>query len=743
MSLNYWWNHWGDCYSLLDPVFGSDADTYITSFLASMTQNRYVRWWSDTRVCRQEHLPLWYLSGSGVRPKPPVDIPQARLFPEVGQLAAYDRFYDHHGNRIFFRSSLWGGHSHAHCDQNGFVLHAGGEIMACDAGYYTYSGDTYHSNWSRTTQAHNSILVNGRGQPRGIESKGNVSAFFNSPEYCLFVGDAASAYPGLLNRFDRAVLFVRPDVWIVCDELSAPEPSEYRWVLNTFEPAEIDEASHSMLIRQREQRLLVRHLRPSELTYSQNNDRPYPMQTRAWSRYTEAFPQHWNIRVTTPEKRAEERILAFMHAYDQRSGPRVKQVRHIGGGDAVGARFTHAEGADIVLLRRAEAGGMRAGGIDTDGRVVSVCVGDGARVTRWLLHGGTSLAVADKELMAVDARCDAAADLAPPTGAAQICIRHPSPARVRVWLPREPRAIYQAPPCMPEEAKRVPFAWAENAATIDLSGSGEAVLWVDPVLDLTASPQPAELTIADSAGSYPLELETAIADNGEMVAFAGLTPREPGVYELTANRPEVDLLIQDRWDPTLSARGSGRVTGPLREGVEVFARYAPEGAPTLRATLQQSYKGRIVNLLRNGDFEECIPEYPPRGWTLQHPRTGDMGWAECSPENPAEGKCCLKFVRPKDRISLTVQPMRLRTPGRYVLRFKAKGTATHAGVSVSGQQGTTGQVQIKPSADWQEYRSELDAHPGHCALSVRFASGGGVDQVLWVDDVEFGCVSGQ
>ena len=742
MSLNYWWNHWGDCYSLLDPDFGSGADTYITSFLASMSQSRHVKWWSDTRICNPAHLPLWYLSGSGVRPKPPVDVPQARLFPEVGQLAAYDRFYDHQGSRIFFRSSQWGGHSHAHCDQNSFILHAGGEIMACDAGYYTYSGDTYHSKWSRTTAAHNSILVNGEGQPRGIQYKGQVSAFFNTPEYCFFVGDASGAYGDLLRKFHRAVLFLRPDVFIVYDELSASEPADYTCVLNAFEPAEIDEAARVMVVKQRHQRLLVRHLAPHELTYSQTNERPHPMKTRAWSRYTEAFPQHWNICVKTVEKKADERILAFMHAYDQTMGPRVKNVERIDAENALGVRFGDGDISETTLFRLAQKGRLsaNAGDVETDGRAVSVRQGATGRVQRWLLHGGTRLTAGGSELLQAEGACDAAADFELSSAAAQICLRHPSPLRIRVSLPTRPRAIFAAPPNRPEQAKQAEFTWTGDAAVITVDGPAETVLWVDPVVDLSKPPPPHQLTITDSAGRYRIQLETAIADNGDVIAFAELSPREPGVYELTSDDPGPDLLIQDRWDPNLSARASGKVVGHLRDGVEVFARYAPDKTPDLRAVLRESHKGRIVNLLRNGNFEEGIPDYPPRGWTVQHPRTGDLGWPEWSQEDPAEGTSCLRFVRPRDRISLTAQPMRLRTAGRCVLRFKAKGTATHASVSVSGQRGASAQVQIEPGSDWREYRTELDVHPGYCRIAIRFTSGAEPDQVLWVDDMEFGRV---
>jgi len=145
-----------------------------------------------------------------------------------------------------------------------------------------------------------------------------------------------------------------------------------------------------------------------------------------------------------------------------------------------------------------------------------------------------------------------------------------------------------------------------------------------------------------------------------------------------------------------------------------------------------------VNLLRNGNFEEGTPGYPPRGWTVKHPRTHDPGWPGWSQEDSAGGSASLRIVRPKDSITLRSQPMRLRHKGMYRLQFKAKGTATEARVMVSGQSGTSADITVQPSTDWHQYSTELNAQPGYCTVSISCRSGGAPDQVLWVDDMEFG-----
>ncbi len=734
MSMNYWWNHWGDCYSLIDSNLGSDADTYITSFLASMTDNRYVKWWSDTRVCNPVHLPMWYLSGSGVEGKPPVDIASARVFPEVGQLAAFDRMYDHRSNRIFFRSSPWGGHSHAHSDQNGFVLHAGGEIMACDAGYYTYSGDTYHVGWSRTTQAHNSVLVNDMGQPKGINYNGRIGRFFNSPTYCSFVGDASAAYGEDLNRFERKILYIRPDVTIVLDELKADTPSRFSWVLNTFEQADLGK-DQSMVVRQRDQRLVVKHVSPQGLTYSQNNDRPFPMKTKAWCRFTEAFPQHWNIRVSAEEERTEEQMLTVMHSYSEGKGERIRNLRRIDVSDGVGVSYECDEGQERVLFRSTDDGEVVSNDITSSGEVASVLSRESTCV-RWFLGSGKALKAGEARLFDADDSCDVSVDLSGRSCAAHINIEHRRSVEIRLWLPAQPTSVYAGILEASAGLNPVDFEWSGNSLALVCHGSGETIFWVDPKFDPLNISRTLRFELEDNTGLETVDLETAIAENGEVVGFCELDPREPGEFELTANGAHI--LVQDAWDPDLSVEGQDRIVGLLRERTEIFVRYAPDQVPVLKANIQKSCRDKLVNLVCNGGFEAGIPDYPPRFWNVQHPRTHDPGWPGWSKEDAAAGQACVRFLRPRDPISLKSRPMRLRRGGSYQLRFKARGEATHASVTVSGEQGTAATVAVAPSEEWREYSADVDVRPGYCTVSISFNEGGEDDQVVWVDDVKFG-----
>lgn len=127
-SMNYWWPHWGDTMGLWFP-FGNVGDGFMSALLAAMTDNRPLQWWSNHVPASATIPPFGYLAATGVVPQPPVAIQQARAFVPTGVVAAFDRHYDENTTRVFFRSSPWGGESHAQADQNSFVLHSGGEIL--------------------------------------------------------------------------------------------------------------------------------------------------------------------------------------------------------------------------------------------------------------------------------------------------------------------------------------------------------------------------------------------------------------------------------------------------------------------------------------------------------------------------------------------------------------------------------------------------------------------------------------
>lgn len=121
------------------------------------------------------------------------------------------------------------GGGHVHPDANHFVVFGAGEWLLCD--------DGYRSKW---TGQHNTLLVDGRGQlgegakwfqgsqPLAVKACPRVIRAESTPTLDHIVSDAAQAYPADLGieRFERHLLFVKPDILLVIDDIRLKEPRE-------------------------------------------------------------------------------------------------------------------------------------------------------------------------------------------------------------------------------------------------------------------------------------------------------------------------------------------------------------------------------------------------------------------------------------------------------------------------------------------------------------------------------------
>jgi hypothetical protein len=168
----------------------------------------------------------------------PSNLPRAALYKEIGwamlrsQPGSPDDIY------LAFKSGDLAA-SHGHLDLNSFVLVAFGERLALDLGPAAYTHEYFSSgrwkNYQASTEAHNTVLVNGRGQAPG--KKGTIARFQTREGFDYLLGDAGDAYGEELTRFDRHVLFVpdgeRRRYFVVADDLEAASKSTFEWLLHT------------------------------------------------------------------------------------------------------------------------------------------------------------------------------------------------------------------------------------------------------------------------------------------------------------------------------------------------------------------------------------------------------------------------------------------------------------------------------------------------------------------------------
>jgi hypothetical protein len=197
----------------------------------------YVQQWQKKVGSDSDPLLTWHkIKNPNTKPRPrsPKALPQAKCFPDVGIASLHTDLANPHQNlMVGLRSSPYGSLLHSHECQNGFNIFYGGEPLFRNSGYYTSAGDPHSKTRYRATRGHNSVLINGKGQPRGSESYGTIPRFLNCKHIAYALGDASNAYgdAGLI-RFRRHLVILRPNILIVYGDLEADHNASWQWLIH-------------------------------------------------------------------------------------------------------------------------------------------------------------------------------------------------------------------------------------------------------------------------------------------------------------------------------------------------------------------------------------------------------------------------------------------------------------------------------------------------------------------------------
>ncbi len=274
-------------------------------------------WWAEQtgeRITGGDPL-IALLTEDSVAPAPPTKEPDAAVFHGIGWAALHsDLAQPQNDTFLLFKSSPFGSVSHSHADQNSFCILKGGRALAVASGYYGPSyGMPHHANWTRQTKANNSVLVNGEGQPvRDPEATGRIQRFHHQRALTYVCGDATAAYRGKLKGFLRHILFLRPGVILLVDELAAPDPAEFSWRLHTLEKMQADPILKTVVANRQGASLSIRLGSDAGLLFEQTDAFDTPYNEGNPPEYHEKLPNQWHFAARTDRRFAETRIAAAM-----------------------------------------------------------------------------------------------------------------------------------------------------------------------------------------------------------------------------------------------------------------------------------------------------------------------------------------------------------------------------------------------------------------------------------------------
>jgi hypothetical protein len=219
---------------------------------------------------------IWY--DPSVQAVPPSGLPTLHHFEDMGIVSARTG-WDGRENLIVFKCGPFIGHQalgefsydpgggHVHPDAGHFVVLANGQWLVRD--------DGYQDKW---TDQHNTLLLDGVGQLGeghtwfdggpclAAKARPRIVHASSSAELDHMAGDVTQAYPKRagLQRFVRHLLFVKPDVLIVIDDIAADKAADLELRLHT-ESADCKQDAGGYLVTGSQAALRVDLLTPDKV----------------------------------------------------------------------------------------------------------------------------------------------------------------------------------------------------------------------------------------------------------------------------------------------------------------------------------------------------------------------------------------------------------------------------------------------------------------------------------------------
>ena len=267
-----------------------------------------------------------------VEPKAPDEGRKVKWFRDIGWVTIHTHMAEEENHLAFqFKASPYGSVSHSHGDQNAFVLHAFGEPLAIQSGYYIGFWSSMHTQWRRHTKSKNAVLIDGTGQfaklrqnteaekmngsaktqfDQLIAANGRIVECREKEGYVSVIGDATPAFqktvPYLLKN-QRKVLFVGNRFFVIIDEIELVQAGKVEWMLHGLYPFEIGADCVSLTGRKAGMKVIFANTKMN-FTQSDVFEGVNPDEY-------EGLGKQWHLCGETVEKKMKHKIVAVLYPY--------------------------------------------------------------------------------------------------------------------------------------------------------------------------------------------------------------------------------------------------------------------------------------------------------------------------------------------------------------------------------------------------------------------------------------------
>lgn len=386
------------------PLYCAPQEGFEISFADNGRPNHAPRGPRDRSFVRRlavavaDPIALWYAGvpqENVLQAIPPMQ-KQSVIYPHLG-ITVFNTFAPDARENVavgFHSGKFFAGHQHA--DQNGFVINAYGDKLAIDGGYYDWWGSKHFLGYSTQTAAHNTILVDGAGQSFNTEhADGRLVNAFDSADFSYAWGDASAplVYKRKIKRFDRQLLFIKPDQVVIFDQLEAPQPAKFRWLMHSHTQNRQDTQARAQQfsIARPHARLDGQMLLPANVEMQMEQSYNI-LPNQGYSVDTISKPQpEWTLFAENIQPTHRLEFLSAMQISSTRQPAESFRHQLHQDADAVLLETSHAQGKRLILFNRTPGKKVTRESVSTDGAVAVLLLSGNGDVLNAMVADGTTL----------------------------------------------------------------------------------------------------------------------------------------------------------------------------------------------------------------------------------------------------------------------------------------------------------------------------------------------------------------
>lgn len=365
---------------------------YNLSFFAWLSQrdDPVFRWFYNQSP--REHFLDFIFGQEKGKMKPPTELPTSIYFPELGSVVFRSGWRP---DDIVFNFRCGPHYNHQHFDDGNFLLSAFGELLVPEAGKAHYYDDPWYRLYYIQPVGHNTVLVDRnpgsqisgdyRHFVRAANNWGEITEFVGTDFYGAVTSEMHKLYRGKLKLFERNILFIQPEYFVVFDRLrSSGQPHEYDWLLHCQNRPDVVINRKDIFFHGNKASLLAKVIAPKNARVELKGA-PVKLEVPI------TFPGY--LQVSNPEKSPGENFLVVLFPHRDKAflEKLVSKIRRLEGENFVGVEIERLPRRDELYFKiQDNQSPIKSHKLESDGRIVSLITTEG-RLERVATHQATHL----------------------------------------------------------------------------------------------------------------------------------------------------------------------------------------------------------------------------------------------------------------------------------------------------------------------------------------------------------------